>query len=97
MFPHLVATFMAACVSVTLPFTMFATPDLDNFEDCFWSQVWALVSRGLASVLFFPCFPWYKCVSLGALVSSIQSFVVLHLHRRLVCACLVCEVILTVR
>ncbi|KAF3530480.1 hypothetical protein DY000_02043393 [Brassica cretica] len=66
MFPHLVATFMAACVSVTLPFAMFATPDLDSvllricsvdFEDCFWSQVWALVSRGLASVLFFPCFP----------------------------------------
>ncbi|KAF2609567.1 hypothetical protein F2Q70_00009175 [Brassica cretica] len=51
---------MAACVSVTLPFAMFATPDLDSvllricsvdLEDCFWSQVWALVSRGLASVL----------------------------------------------
>ncbi|KAF3575450.1 hypothetical protein DY000_02030156 [Brassica cretica] len=60
MFSHLVATFMAACVSVTLPFAMFATPDLDSvllricsvdFEDCFLSQVWALVSRGLASVL----------------------------------------------
>ncbi|KAL0688531.1 hypothetical protein Bca4012_088208 [Brassica carinata] len=60
MFPHLVATFMAACVSVTLPFAMFATPDLDSvllricsvdLEDCFWSQVWALVSQELASVL----------------------------------------------
>ncbi|WZZ57592.1 hypothetical protein YC2023_057699 [Brassica napus] len=60
MFPHIVATFMAACVSVTLPFAMFTIPDLDSvllriysvdLEDCFWSQVWALVSRGLASVL----------------------------------------------
>ncbi|KAH0856354.1 hypothetical protein HID58_084615 [Brassica napus] len=60
MFPHIVATFMAACVYVTLPFAMFATPDLDSvplricsvdLEDCFWSQVWALVSRGLASAL----------------------------------------------
>ncbi|KAH0868250.1 hypothetical protein HID58_075272 [Brassica napus] len=93
MFPHLVATFMAACISVTLPFAMFVTPDLDSvllricsvdLEDCFWSQVWALVSRGLASVLPH-----------SALVPSIQSFVVLHMHRRLVCACLVCEVILT--
>ena len=33
--------------------------------------------------------------SLGALVPSIQSFVVLHRHRRLVCACLVCGVFLT--
>ncbi|KAF3579799.1 hypothetical protein DY000_02028694 [Brassica cretica] len=84
MFPHLVATFMVACVLVTFSFAMFATPDLDSvllricsvdLEDCFWSQVWAL--------------------SLGALVLSIQSFVVLHLHRRLVCACLVCEVFIT--
>ncbi|KAH0882278.1 hypothetical protein HID58_058374 [Brassica napus] len=51
---------MVACVSVTFPFAMFATPDLDSvllricsvdLEDCFRSQVWALVSRGLASVL----------------------------------------------
>ncbi|KAH0897494.1 hypothetical protein HID58_047062 [Brassica napus] len=59
MFPHLVATFMAACI-------------------------WKIVS-GLKSGLWF----------LGALVPSIQSFVILHLHRRLVCACLVCEVTLT--
>ncbi|KAH0844238.1 hypothetical protein HID58_090530 [Brassica napus] len=50
MFPHLVAAFIAACVSVTLPFAMFATSGLDSvllrvcsvdLEDCFWSQVWA--------------------------------------------------------
>ncbi|KAF2603326.1 hypothetical protein F2Q70_00025097 [Brassica cretica] len=60
MFPHLVAAFIAACVSVTLPFAMFGTPGLDSsllrvcsvdLEDCFWSQVWALISRGLASIL----------------------------------------------
>ncbi|KAF3501824.1 hypothetical protein F2Q69_00044105 [Brassica cretica] len=60
MFPHLVADFIAACVSLTLPFAMFATPGLDSvllrvysvdLEDYFWSQVWAMVSRGLASVL----------------------------------------------
>ncbi|KAF3487227.1 hypothetical protein F2Q69_00052065 [Brassica cretica] len=28
MFPHLVAAFIAACVSVILPFSMFATPGL---------------------------------------------------------------------
>ncbi|KAF3606080.1 hypothetical protein DY000_02048506 [Brassica cretica] len=55
MSPHLVAAFIAACVSVTLPFAMFATSGLDSvllgvcsvdLEDCFWSQVWAHVSRG---------------------------------------------------
>ncbi|KAH0869019.1 hypothetical protein HID58_076041, partial [Brassica napus] len=66
MFPHLVTAFIVACVSVTLPFAMFATPDLDS-----------ILLR-----------------SLGVLVPSIQSFVVLHRHRRLVCACLVCEVLL---
>ncbi|KAF2560078.1 hypothetical protein F2Q68_00013400 [Brassica cretica] len=64
MFPRLVADFIAACVSVTLPFAMFATPGLDSIllrvcsvdlEDYFWSQVWALVSRGLASVLPHSC------------------------------------------
>ncbi|KAH0866883.1 hypothetical protein HID58_073905 [Brassica napus] len=30
MFPHLVAAFIAACVSVILPFAMFATPGLDS-------------------------------------------------------------------
>ncbi|KAH0868720.1 hypothetical protein HID58_075742 [Brassica napus] len=84
MFPHLIAAFIAACVSVTLSFAMLATPGLDSvllivcsidLEDCFWSQVLAH--------------------SLGALVPSIKSFVVLHRHRRLVCACLVCEVLLT--
>ncbi|KAF3593620.1 hypothetical protein DY000_02020274 [Brassica cretica] len=64
MFPHLVAAFIVACVSVTLSFAMFATPGLDNvllrvcsvdLEDCFWSQVWAHVSRGLASVLPHSC------------------------------------------
>ncbi|KAF2619409.1 hypothetical protein F2Q68_00038837 [Brassica cretica] len=72
MFPHLVADFIAACISVSLPFAMFATPGLDSvllrvcsvdLEYFFWSQVWAL--------------------SLGALVPPIQSFVVLHRHRRL--------------
>ncbi|KAF3580666.1 hypothetical protein DY000_02033912 [Brassica cretica] len=29
MFPHLVAAFIAACISVTLSFTMFITPGLD--------------------------------------------------------------------
>ncbi|KAH0899468.1 hypothetical protein HID58_049036, partial [Brassica napus] len=67
MFPHLVAAFIAACVSVTFSFAMFATPGLDN-----------VLLR-----------------SLGDLVPSIPSFVVLHRHRRLVCACLVCEVLLT--
>ncbi|KAF3599134.1 hypothetical protein F2Q69_00036481 [Brassica cretica] len=73
-FQDMVFAFIAACVSLTLPFAMFATPGLDSvllrvcsvdLEDGFWSQVWAL------------------------------SFVVLHRHRRLVCACLVCEVVLT--
>ncbi|KAH0886178.1 LOW QUALITY PROTEIN: hypothetical protein HID58_062274, partial [Brassica napus] len=83
--------FIAACVCVTFPFVMFATPGLDSvifrvcsvdLEDCFWSQVWALVSLGLAYVLlhsgcsFLPLLP--------------LNFVVLHRHRRLVCACLVC-------
>ncbi|KAH0885774.1 hypothetical protein HID58_061870, partial [Brassica napus] len=94
MFPHLVAAFIAACISVTLSFAMFTTPGLDivllrvcsvDLEDCFWSQFWSLVSRGMASVL-----PHSGCsllplllLSLGDLVSSIQSFVVLHRHRRL--------------
>ena len=60
MFPLLIAAFIVACVSLTLPFAMFSTPGSDSvllrvrfvdLEDCFWSQVWALVSRGLASVL----------------------------------------------
>ena len=64
MFPHLVAAFIAACVSVTLLFAMYGTPGLDSvllrvcsvdLEDCVWSQVWALVSRGLASVLPHLC------------------------------------------
>ncbi|KAF2605505.1 hypothetical protein F2Q70_00027510 [Brassica cretica] len=29
MFPHLVAAFIAACISVTLSFAMFTTPGLD--------------------------------------------------------------------
>ncbi|KAF3549766.1 hypothetical protein DY000_02006401 [Brassica cretica] len=50
MFLHLVAAFIAACVSVTLSFAMFSTSGLDSvllrvcsvdLEDCFWSQVWA--------------------------------------------------------
>ncbi|KAF2544773.1 hypothetical protein F2Q70_00021012 [Brassica cretica] len=64
MFPHLVADFIAACFSVTLPFAMFATSGLDSvllrvcsvdLEDYLWSQVWILVSRGLASVLPHSC------------------------------------------
>ncbi|KAF3530492.1 hypothetical protein DY000_02041039 [Brassica cretica] len=60
MFPHLIAV----CVSLTLPFAMFTTPGLDSvllrvcsvdLEDGFWSQVWALVSRGLAFVLPKSC------------------------------------------
>ncbi|KAF3535264.1 hypothetical protein F2Q69_00019783 [Brassica cretica] len=60
MFPHLITTSIDACVFVALSFAMFATPGLDSvllcvysvdLEDCFWSQVWALVSWGLASVL----------------------------------------------
>ncbi|KAH0898415.1 hypothetical protein HID58_047983, partial [Brassica napus] len=35
-----------------------------------------------------------KLWSFGALVSSIQSFVVLRCHGHLVCTCLVCEVLL---
>ncbi|KAH0860044.1 hypothetical protein HID58_088305, partial [Brassica napus] len=46
--------------------------------------IWKIVS-GLKSELMF----------LGALVPSIQNFVVLPRHRRLVCACLVCEMLLT--
>ncbi|KAH0875485.1 hypothetical protein HID58_072847 [Brassica napus] len=102
MFPHLVAAFIASCVSVTLSFAMFATPGLDNvllrvcsldLEDCLWSQVWAHVSPGLASVFPHSCCSLLPLLpfSLGALVPSIPSFVVLHRHRRLVCACLVCE------
>ncbi|KAH0903270.1 hypothetical protein HID58_042773, partial [Brassica napus] len=83
MFPHLVATFMAACVSVTLPFAIVLLRICSvDLEDCFLSQVWALVSQGLASVL-----PHSGCSLLPLLP---LSFVVLHLHRRLVCACLVC-------
>ncbi|KAF2579326.1 hypothetical protein F2Q70_00011405 [Brassica cretica] len=64
MFPHLVAAFIAACVSVTLSFAMFAILGLDcvllrvcyvDLEDCFWSQVWAHASWGLASVLPYSC------------------------------------------
>ncbi|WZZ59971.1 hypothetical protein YC2023_060078 [Brassica napus] len=49
--------FFDACVSVTLPFAMFATSGLDSvllgvslvdLEDCLWSQVWAHVSRGIS-------------------------------------------------
>ncbi|KAH0942579.1 hypothetical protein HID58_002216, partial [Brassica napus] len=87
--PSSVAAFTAACISVTLPFAIFATLGLDSvllrvcsvdLEDCFWSQVWAHVSRRLASVL-----P-HSCCSLLLLLPL--SFVVLHRHRRLVCACL---------
>ncbi|KAF3508918.1 hypothetical protein F2Q69_00008738 [Brassica cretica] len=63
-FQDMVFAFIAACVSVTLPFAMFATSGLDSvllrvcsvdLEDCFWSQVWAHVSRGLASILPHSC------------------------------------------
>ncbi|KAH0894416.1 hypothetical protein HID58_056845, partial [Brassica napus] len=102
-FQDMVFAFIAVCVSVTFSFAMFATPGLDNvllrvcsvdLEDCFWSQVWAHVSRGLASVLPHSCCSLLPLLplSLGDLVSSIPSFVVLHRHRRLVCACLVCEI-----
>ncbi|KAF3522339.1 hypothetical protein F2Q69_00046456 [Brassica cretica] len=62
-FPSRIA-FIAACVSVTLSFAMFITPSLDivllrvcsvDLEDCFWSQVWTHVSRGLASVYPHSC------------------------------------------
>ncbi|KAH0862840.1 hypothetical protein HID58_080051, partial [Brassica napus] len=66
MFFHLVAAFNPSCVSVTLSlsFAMFATLGLDSvllrvcsvdLEDCFWSQVWTHVSRGLASFLPHSC------------------------------------------
>ncbi|KAH0891864.1 LOW QUALITY PROTEIN: hypothetical protein HID58_054293, partial [Brassica napus] len=75
MFPHLVTAFIVACVSVTLPFAMFATPDLDN--------ILLRIVSGIKSELWF----------IGGWLpfSLTQSFVVLHRHRRLVCACLVCE------
>ncbi|KAF3534622.1 hypothetical protein DY000_02043472 [Brassica cretica] len=75
-FQDKVLAFIAACVSVALSFAMFVTPSLDivllrlcsvDLENCFWSQVWAHVFRGLVPfflthvVLFFPCFLWYKC------------------------------------
>ena len=53
MFPQLITAFIAACVSVTLPFAKFGTPGKDtvllrvcsvDLEECFWSQAWALVS-----------------------------------------------------
>ncbi|KAG5414947.1 hypothetical protein IGI04_002514, partial [Brassica rapa subsp. trilocularis] len=62
---------------VTLPFAMFATPDLDSvflcvhsvcLEDYFWPQAWALISRWLSFILppsgvflFFSCFTWCRC------------------------------------
>ncbi|KAH0857917.1 hypothetical protein HID58_086178, partial [Brassica napus] len=78
MFPHLVAAFIIACVSMTLPFAMFGTPDLDSIL----LRIWKIVS-GIKSELWF----------IGGWLpfSLTQSFVVLHRHRRLVCACLVCE------
>ncbi|KAH0892440.1 hypothetical protein HID58_054869, partial [Brassica napus] len=84
MFHRLVAAFIAACVSVTLSFAIFVTPGLDS------------VLFRVCSVELEDCF-WSQiwAHSIGALVLSIQSFLVLHWYRRLVCACLVCEVLLT--
>ncbi|KAH0892699.1 hypothetical protein HID58_055128, partial [Brassica napus] len=74
----------------SLSFAMFATLSLDSvllrvcsvdLEDCFWSQVWTHVSRGLASFLPHSCCSLLP-LTLGALVPSIQNFVVLPRHRR---------------
>ncbi|KAH0901843.1 hypothetical protein HID58_041346, partial [Brassica napus] len=50
-----------------------------------------LVVYGLKLKLWFL---GVRSYSFGALVSSIQSFVVLRCHGRLICTCLVCEVLL---
>ncbi|KAF3582822.1 hypothetical protein DY000_02029875 [Brassica cretica] len=53
--------------------------------------------HGLDGVFLRVCFvrlEGLRSYSFGALVSSIQSFVVLRWHEHLVCACLVCEVLL---
>ncbi|KAH0873678.1 LOW QUALITY PROTEIN: hypothetical protein HID58_071040, partial [Brassica napus] len=70
--------FIVVCVYVTLPFAMFATPNLDSIL----LRIWKIVS-GIKSELWF-IRGWLP-------FSLTQSFVVLHRHRRLVCACLVCE------
>ncbi|KAH0864116.1 hypothetical protein HID58_081327, partial [Brassica napus] len=62
MFFHLVAAFNPACVSVTLSLfrhvchssVLLRVCSVD-LEDCFWSQVWTHVSRGLASFLPHSC------------------------------------------
>ena len=60
LFSLLVAPFIAARFSGDSFFAIFATLGLDSvllrvcsvdLEECFWSQVWALVSLGLAYVL----------------------------------------------
>ncbi|KAG5391889.1 hypothetical protein IGI04_021852 [Brassica rapa subsp. trilocularis] len=63
---------------------MFGTPGLDS------------VLLRVCSVDLEDCV-WSQvwALSLRALVPSIQSLMVLHRHMRLVCACLVCEVLLT--
>ncbi|KAH0858781.1 hypothetical protein HID58_087042 [Brassica napus] len=76
-------SFNPACVSVTLSLfrhvchssVLLRVCSVD-LEDCFWSQVWTHVSRGLAS--FLP----QSCCSLLPL-----NFVVLPRHRRLFVRC----------
>ena len=106
-------SFIAACISCTIPFTMLTIPGLDNvfvrvcymgFEGYFWSQAYSLISWWLVSIIPLSCCFSSSHVSfgigvrdqsLGALVPSIKNFVFLHLHGRLVCFCLVCEVFFT--
>ena len=74
-----------------------------GLESCFCFQSWALISCWL-TYIFHPssCFSSshaslgirVRSYSLGALAPSIQSFAVLRWHGRLVCACLICKVLL---
>ncbi|KAH0883351.1 hypothetical protein HID58_059447, partial [Brassica napus] len=73
-------------ISFCLPFHLCSLISLQL------SSIWKIVSGLKSGLMFLGSWLLFSLThSLGALVTSIQSFVVLHRHRRLVYACLVCE------
>ncbi|KAH0854673.1 hypothetical protein HID58_057789 [Brassica napus] len=85
MFAHLVEAFIAACVSVALPFAMFVIPDLDSgsyflaggcdfgaLDMCFLIRVSSIVI--LTTVTIYGDFLWHKLSVRILVISSSVGF-----------------------
>ena len=76
---------------VALSFALFATPGLKSIFSTYVLCAWKVVYGLKLKLLFFG--GWLPFSPTQVVYLSIQSFVVFRWHGRLVCACLVCEVL----